>query len=166
MLAKDFAFQSKRLRYRGIREEDADAIVEWRNNPDNYKNFLNAKPLTKEEHLAWFQKYLEDVTRYDFIIEDSNGDSIGTCGLSNITEKACEISYMIGALGARGKGYATEAIEALSKMAFDNLGVSFIEARILSHNEASIRAAEKCRYQEYERVFRLPRSSRNKQESS
>lgn len=157
MLSKDFVFSSQRLRFHGIRKEDAELIVSWRNDPDNYRNFLNAKPITLESHLKWFEGYLDDDTRFDFIIEDSSGTPIGTCGLSEISESGCEISYMIGALDARGKGYATEAIKALSELAFRELGVPVIEARILSHNVASRKAVEKCGFCEHNGVYALCR---------
>lgn len=154
MLSKDYSFASERLRFRGIQEGDADFIVSWRSNPENYQNFLNAKPITIENHLRWFAGYLDDETRYDFLILDSEGRPIGTCGLSEITEDSCEISYMIGASDARGQGFATESIEALSEVAFNELGVSFIDARILAHNLASKKAAEKCGFLENEVVYR------------
>lgn len=157
MLSKDYAFRSQRLKFRGIRREDADHIVAWRSDPENYMNFLTAKPITKESHLEWFQDYLNDPTRFDFIIMDQCGMPIGTCGLSDITEDKCEISYMIGVTNARGNGYAAEAIEAFSKVAFEVLGVTCIEAQILPHNIASIKAAERCGYRKQDNLYRLCR---------
>lgn len=154
MLSKDYFFDSEQLRFRGIQEKDADLIVLWRSNPDNFKNFITAKPITKDDHLRWFANYLNDETRYDFLIIDLEGLPIGTCGLSNITGDSCEISYMIGNPDARGKGFAIEAIQALSDVAFRELGVSFIDARILAHNIASRKAAEKSAYLENEVVYR------------
>lgn len=155
MLSKTYTFDSERLTFRGIQRSDASNIVAWRSDPENYYNFINSKPVTAEEHLRWFENYLNDGTRYDFLITDANGRPIGTCGLSNISEISCEISYMIGEPDVRGKGYATEAIRTLSDIAFQKLEVAFIEARILPHNLASKRAAEKCGYREREGIFRL-----------
>lgn len=153
-LTKDYAFESERLRYRGINELDAEQIVIWRSNPENYRNFLDPKPITIEEHLAWFTHYMDDSTRYDFLIVDGEGNSVGTCGLSNIGGASCEISYMIGSIAARGKGYATEAVRALTEVAFRELGVTYVDARILAHNTASIHVVEKCGFGEKERVYR------------
>lgn len=154
-LSKDYRFKSERLCFRGIEEGDACAIVRWRSNPDNYRYFFNSRPITMEEHCAWFKKYQKDPTRYDFIIEDSNGNAIGTCGLSRITGEGCEVSYMIGEVDARGKGYATEAIRAITDIAFSELGVSHIDARVLAHNDNSSKAALRSGFVEYERVFRI-----------
>ena len=140
-LSKDYSFESERLRFRGIEERDAEAIVTWRGDPANYRNFLDPRPITLEGHLAWFSRYLDDPTRFDFLIEDGDGSAVGTCGLSNINGDSCEISYMIGAIESRGKGYATEALKALTEVAFRELGVEHVDARILAHNEASMRVA-------------------------
>ena len=93
---KNYSFKSERLVFRGITREDADVIVAWRSNPANYRNFLNAKPITKEDHLKWFEGYLTNPARFDFLILEPDGKPIGTCALSDITEDSCEISYMIG----------------------------------------------------------------------
>lgn len=142
-LVKDYAFSSERLEYRGIERGDADLIVGWRSDPSNYKNFFSARPVTLEGHIAWFERYLGDPSRYDFMILEE-GRPIGTCGLSSIADGACEASYMIGDVCARGKGYAVEALRAVSDVAFRELGVGSVRARILPGNEASIRVAERA----------------------
>lgn len=152
---KDFSFSSERLMFRGIKEEDAIDIVKWRSNPENYKNFLNAKPITLDEHLKWFKGYLVDESRYDFMILESDGTKIGTCALSSISANSCEISYMIGEESCRGKGYAKEAVRALTRIAFDELGVQEVIARILTHNEASMHVVLGSGYSEYERIYRI-----------
>ena len=153
-LAKDYSFESERLRFRGIEERDAEAIVAWRSDPANYRNFLDPRPITLESHLAWFSRYLGDPTRFDFLVEDREGNAVGTCGLSNINGDACEISYMVGAVEARGRGYATEAVRALSEVAFRELDVKHVDARVLAHNEASMRVAAGGGFSEHERIFR------------
>lgn len=152
---KNFSFKSERLIYRGIRYEDSDLIVAWRSDPANYKNFFNQQPLTKKDHLCWFEGYLTDPTRFDFMIQEPNKKSVGTCSLSNISGNSCEISYMIGDENCRGKGYAKEAVRALSEVAFEQLNVKEIIARILPHNEASIHVVLGSGYYEYERIYRL-----------
>lgn len=155
MLTKDYSFRSERLCFKGIQKDDAELIVKWRSKPENYKNFLNAKPITLEDHLKWFAGYLKNPTRYDFMISELDGTKIGTCGLSDIDEASCEISYMIGEESCRGKGYAKEAVQALSDVAFKELGVEHIDARILSHNKASMHVVLKSGFSEYERVYRI-----------
>ncbi|MBQ2681367.1 MAG: GNAT family N-acetyltransferase [Eggerthellaceae bacterium] len=147
--------ESKRLVYRGITRDDADAIVKWRSNPANYRNFFSGRAITLEEHLAWFERYLDDETRYDFMIFDAEGQRIGTVGISELCDESCEVNYMIGELSARGKGYAREAVEAISRFAVVELGVKHVDARILAGNDASIRVAQSAGYELYELVYRF-----------
>ena len=151
-LSKTYSFSSERLTYRGITRDDAQRIVEWRNDPENYENFFDARPITLESHLSWFEKYLVDETRYDFMIF-LNGAPIGTCGISNITSTECEASYMIGDVSARGNGYATEALKAITNVAFRELGVKHVDLRILPNNVASMKVAVGGGFSEHERIF-------------
>lgn len=154
---KDSCFSSNRLIFRGICREDAPLIVEWRSDPENYKFFLNPRPITIEQHLSWFEGYLEDKTRYDFLVLDEERAPVGVVGLSNITGDSCEVNYIIGAKKARGRGFASEAVEAMTQMAFNELGVESVFARILVGNEASEHVARKAGYKEFERVYRISR---------
>lgn len=158
-LSKSYEFSSERLFFRGIAADDAEDIVRWRSNPDNYRFFFNACPITMEEHLAWFEDYIDDDSRFDFIVLDADGNSVGTVGLSHIDNRnhTCEISYMIGDESARGKGYAAEAVRSLTRVAFNELPVDTMVARILPGNVASMRVAESAGYVNVERVYRIDR---------
>ena len=157
MLTKDYHFESERLSFRGIGRDDAEAIVAWRSDPANYLNFFNAAPVTLEQHLSWFETYLTNMGRFDFVIRTKDGTPVGTCGLSKCDEGCWEISYMIGAVEARGKGYAKEAVRALSEVAFAELGVERVIARILPHNTASMAVVAAEGFEECERVYQLTR---------
>jgi len=154
-MEKDSTYRSERLTYTGLSREDAEDVVRWRSDPNNYRFFFNAAPITLEGHLAWFGRYLLDTTRYDFVIHDESGRAIGTVGLSNIDADSCEVNYMIGEIEARGKGYAKEAVRAFSRIALDELGVSSVCARIVTGNEASAAVVEGVGFTEIERVYRL-----------
>lgn len=154
MLSKHYAFSSERLSYRGIAEADAKLIVSWRSEPDNARNFFGTPP-TLESHLEWFRRYLADASRYDFMIFDPDGARIGTVSLSGINGESCEVGYMIGDKSARGRGYATEAVRAATQLAFDELGIRCVDARIKVGNTASERVAAGGGFREYEHVWRL-----------
>ena len=156
-MEKDARFSSERLAYRGIAESDAELIVSWRSNPDNYRYFLSAKPISLDDHLTWFKGYLEDDTRYDFMILDGSGSPIGTCGLSHIGGGSCEVSYMIGDRAARGRGYAREAVRRLVDLAFNEFGLRSVIATVLPENEASIAVVEGVGFRESAVVYRLDR---------
>ena len=154
---KRASFASERLFFRGIARDDAELIVSWRSDPENLANFFDQRPPTMESHLAWFERYLRDPSRLDLIILDGEGRRIGTVTLSAIGEGSCEVGYLIGDRSARGQGYATEAVRAACRYAFDVLGVERVDARIRPGNAASERVAAAAGFEELERVFGLER---------
>lgn len=151
---KNYSFNSERLTFRGITSEDAPLIVAWRSKPENYENFFNAQPVTLEGHLKWFERYLQDATRYEFMIIAPDGEPIGTVGLSSIDDESCEIGYLIGSENCRGKGYAKEAVRSATQVAFDELGVKYVDAHILASNAASMKVAIGGGFCEHERTYR------------
>lgn len=159
IIDKNTTFRSERLSYRGMQECDAPLISLWRSDPENYACFFNQRPVSVEEHLTWFRSYLADSSKLSFMVLDEQGNAIGTAALSNISEKSCEISYMIGDKGSRRKGFGAEAIRALSRFAFDVLEVNEVYARIRLENTASIKTIQRAGFVETERVFGLSKES-------
>ena len=74
----------------------------------------------------------------------SDGTYIGDLGFKGTAhEYAVEIGY--GVLSEyEGKGYTTEAVQAMTQWAFGNSGVIFVEAETEPDNKASQRVLEKC----------------------
>ena len=60
-----------------------------------------------------------------------------------VRENVVEIGYGI-LPGYEGKGYTTEAVQAMTQWAFGNSGVVFVEAETAPDNKASQRVLEKC----------------------
>ena len=82
-MAKNVAeLESERLILRGITEDDAPEIVEWRSDPQAYKFFRSPHRITMDEHLAWFRNnYLSNDNRFDWMcFEKSSGSKIGVFG--------------------------------------------------------------------------------------
>ena len=69
-------------------------------------------------------------------------------GPINIHHNNAEIGIMIGDKTAWGKGYATEAIEAVSMYAFETLGVRKLTAGYYAENEGSGRAFRKVGFKD------------------
>ncbi len=74
---------------------------------------------------------------------------IGSVGISNIVMGAflsCFLSYRGDATHLR-KGYVTEAVGQLIRIAFDEIGLHRIEANIMPKNGASLAVAKKLGFQ-------------------
>lgn len=148
-MCKDDTFESERLFYRGIMEEDADYLVKWRSDPELIQHFGDPKPVTTENHLAWYrQTYLGDTRRYDFLILDKQtGIPVGTVGIKDLepAHARCEISYMIAERSYQRKGLAKEAITAMMRRMQKEDIYNFI-AVIHEDNLASIRTVQRLGY--------------------
>lgn len=79
------------------------------------------------------------------LFEKRSGQLIGSTGLHRINwwVPRFEIGYWL-ATSATGNGYATEAMRALARMAFEQLGANRVEARCDDLNAASAAVAERC----------------------
>jgi RimJ/RimL family protein N-acetyltransferase len=79
----------------------------------------------------------------------SRDQQIGQIQLKNIDWEipSGELGYFIGESWQR-RGYASEAIKALARMAFDDFGFERIFVRILLSNQPSLRLALKLGFQE------------------
>jgi RimJ/RimL family protein N-acetyltransferase len=79
------------------------------------------------------------------IIDRSDGRIIGSTGFHHIHWQVprFEIGYWLRT-SCTGKGYAAEAVRALSRAAFKQLGVARLDIHCDDLNEASAKVAERC----------------------
>ena len=144
--------ETERLIIRKFRDEDARKL---------YENHLD------EEVRKWFpnecyanQEEAQDAIRfYAGCVENGNlpfvlgvelketGELIGDTGISEVEGKPdeTEIGYCIGAQ-YRGRGYATELLNAISAYVASRFGIWAIYGRVVHGNEASAKVLEKNGY--------------------
>lgn len=146
MLSKQDTFESERLFYKGINEQDDDCLVKWRSNIELIKYFRNPTPIIKGSHINWYKDfYVNNLSRYDFvIIEKLSNKKIGTIGVNVIDyEKySCEIFYMIAEFDFQRKGFASEAILAMMHKMNEEKILTFY-AEVHKENMASIKTVQK-----------------------
>ena len=78
-------------------------------------------------------------------MEDHDGTFLGDCGLiwQEIEGERClEVGYHL-TVGARGRGYATEAALACRDMGFGDVGASRVHSIVAVANEGSHRVAQR-----------------------
>lgn len=147
---KNTKLYTKRLVLEGLNLSHSEAIVGFRSREEVYKYFKNPHKISIEEHNAWFEnRYLADETRLDFVIKlESSGEIVGTCGISdlNISDGSMEVSYLL-APDFQGKGYASEAVNALIEYGFLKWGIKCVFATIHKDNKPSIKFVEKLNFQ-------------------
>ena len=140
---------TERLRLRRSRPEDAEAIAAYRSDPDvgRYQGWerTDAEGIRNDieqmqrrapgEPGGWVQLSVE---------EREAGHLVGDVGLSPAEGEpdVIKVGYTM-APAYQGRGYATEAVEALIRYAFDELGAGVVRAYASAENAPSIRVAEK-----------------------
>ena len=116
-------------------------------------NVCPAKNWTESEKEV-FEFFLKEILEHPeskkwllyLVIEISTNTLIGSCGFKGRPCNGCvEIGYEI-AETFRNKGYASEAVNFLFKMACKDVNVDFVKAQTLDSNLASKRVLEKCKF--------------------
>ncbi|MGI6280331.1 MAG: GNAT family N-acetyltransferase, partial [Acutalibacteraceae bacterium] len=141
---------------RPITREDTENIVKWRNSPSVVQNFIFRKPLTKEDHLKWYETKIKAGNVAQFIIIETDTDKpVGSVYLRDIDKenKKAEFGIFIGEDCARGKGYGTAATALIVKYGFEELDLNRIYLRVFADNLGAIKCYKKCGFKQ-EGVFR------------
>lgn len=149
---KALQFESENLLYRGITEEDAAQLVKWRSDKHIIEFFQNPTPLTMEQHLKWFQNYMNDVTRFDFIVKCKFDNlDIGFMGINQINEaeKTCFINYTIADTRYRCRGYASESVNSLCKYYKNNRKLDCFYSLVHQKNFPSQKVMAKLKFEKY-----------------
>jgi ribosomal-protein-alanine N-acetyltransferase len=88
------------------------------------------------------------------IVERESNLAIGTCGFKGPPDHEGMVEIAYGVVPAyRGKGYATEAAEALVKFALGSGQVQLVRAHTFPSNDASMRVLEKCGFKRLREVI-------------
>lgn len=155
--------QTDRLHLRKMKLSDSPSLFKIWSDPDVTK-FMNISCLTNDNQVKEMITLLDDLSqdrkaiRYSIIEKESN-EIIGSCGFNSLDfENAkTEIGYEI-AKSFWGRGYASEAIDALLNYSFSCLEMNRIEAKVEPENANSIKLLQRLNFtfegtlRQYERV--------------
>ncbi|MBL4659018.1 MAG: GNAT family N-acetyltransferase [Alcanivoracaceae bacterium] len=134
--------QTPRLILREVCASDWQQILHLRSDPQ--VNALVNRPLskTKEDAIAFIKKVdgnnkAEKIIYWGIVLPETN-KVLGSICLWNFSEdrKTAEVGYDLS-VAAQGKGYMTEAMQAILDFGFTKLGLTTVEAFTQSNNAAS-----------------------------
>lgn len=125
------------IRLRLARPEDGTDIWRWRNDPVSRQYSFNSEPIPLADHLIWWEASLANSKRKTFILENEQGQGLGSLRKDQTENGEIELSWMI-APEYRGKGYGT----TLLKLGLEGEKATCI-ALIKPENIASCRMVEK-----------------------
>ncbi len=131
---------------RPLREDDALASYEWRNDPEVWK-LTGRRPdrlITLQIETEWIRKVLseENSARFAILVDNTY---VGNIQITNIiTAGEGEYHIFIGNRAFWGKGIATQATWQLLRYAREKLGLKKLHLTVKPENEAAIRVYLKC----------------------
>jgi RimJ/RimL family protein N-acetyltransferase len=149
-LRPDFPIRTARLLLRPSTADDVDAALRYRGDPETVR-FVPFGPQTREQVA---ERIAGDFSRTELTAEGqalvlgvvpvAGGPQCGELVLFHRSEehRGGELGYMFAA-EARGRGYAVEASAAVLALAFEDMGMHRVIARIDARNEPSARVARR-----------------------
>ena len=126
---------------------DKASLREWRNKPEVTRWGYSNHVISEEEHNAWFDAMLADVSKvYWKIVAD--GVAVGSVFLTGVSSQgsSCEWGMYLADVNARGKGVAQAACALSFRYAFNELAVDVVKCEAVAQNENAIGLYESVGY--------------------
>lgn len=142
----DIKIETKRLSLRLLTENDLDNLQKLNADPDVRAFFPDGtqnREQTKKRMLELINNYKSHNLPGFIILEKEPHTFLGRCGFSLLENNEVEVGYLLHK-NYWGKGYATEALNALLNWAKKNIKRQYIIAFAPTHHVASQRVMEKC----------------------
>jgi len=136
---------AKEVKLRSFERRDLETYRGWANDPKISLLIGRSKPITRSEHREWYHKLVRNRHAIVFAIE-VNSQYIGNVWLWDIDwlNRKAEVRILIGE--RHGLGFGTEALDLISKYAFDKLNLKRLYAYIFTHNKRAKGAFEQARF--------------------
>lgn len=140
----------KKIMLRAMEPSDCELTREMFNDPDIEDAVIGwSFPLSKYSQEKWYESHYNDQD-FRFIIETPEDGSIGVATLQDIDWKN-RMAYhgiKLAHKEIRGKGYGTDAVMAIMRYAFDELGLNRLNGSWFRDNVASSHMYMKCGWKE------------------
>ena len=109
-----------------------------------------AFPISQFAQEKWLETHYADQNSFRFIIETKEDGPVGIATLVDIDWKnrRAEHGIKLSSKECRTKGIGTDAVMALMRYAFDELGLHRLDGSWFSNNAASIGLYKKCGWSE------------------
>ena len=142
----------KLVRLRGYEMSDLDTVMQWIND-EEVTQFLGggmlSYPVSSIAERNYIEKFgmSESATEKTFAIETlADNRFIGAINFHAINwiDRHSELGIMIGDKQCWGRGYGTDAMRVLMRLAFDNLNLHRLWLRVYDFNVRAIALYERC----------------------
>jgi len=136
---------------RAITMDDMQMICDMFNDSEMEASVVGwAFPIALDQQISWYKEHMNDRDQHRFVIETPEYGAVGVMVLGDIDWKNRTAMHGIklAKKEVRGKGIGTDALMAILRYAFDELGMHRIESTILTNNKASIALHAQCGFKE------------------
>ncbi len=126
---------------RAIEAEDLPLLNKWANDPEIQTGLGGWHfPTSMSDQRKWFDALDAGSRHQRFAIESPELGLIGTANLVDIDWKNRNAFHglMLGDKDIRGKGFGLDAVMAIMRYAFDELGLERLDGSMIAYNEASL----------------------------
>jgi RimJ/RimL family protein N-acetyltransferase len=138
----------KLVRLRAIEKTDLASCHRWFNDPEVTRYMLATYPISALAEEGWVDSAARSQSPTDraFAIETHDGAHIGNIGLHRIDwiARHADAGIVIGEKEYWGRGYGTDAMRALLKLAFDAMNLHKVTLGVFEGNPRALRCYEKC----------------------
>jgi len=137
-------FSGDRVLLRPLDAENIPLVISWLSDPDVNRYMLSGhEPISLEDEARWYAEMLASESDLVLQIHDAGtGRYLGNTGLHRIdrTHRGAELGIMIGDKVQWGRGYGRDAMIALLRHAFGELGLHRVHLRCHPDNRRGLAA--------------------------
>lgn len=146
-------FESERICYSEVSVRLIQDYLVMVNDIEHVEKYLGGahEPYTEAQEIAWVRRKLEEKAPVFSMIEKDGGDFIGTIELNGVTAFEGELGIAITA-NKQNLGYGMEAVAALTRYAFEQLGLWRVWLRTHPENARAIRVYQKCGFMQFRKT--------------
>lgn len=136
---------------RALEPQDNKVLLEMINDPETEKMLGgNSFPVSEHQQNKWYDSQVgqRTVLRCAIAVKENPEKCLGTIILSDIdyVNGTAQIHLKLAGGEARGKGYGTDAVLAMTDYAFNSIRLNCLYADILEYNIPSQKLFIKCGY--------------------
>ena len=139
-----------RISLRPATLDDAELLLEWRNDPSTRSRSLDPSVIELEPHVAWLGRRLGNPANCRVYIAERDEHPVGQLRVERAAAAQGIVSVSLDA-GARGTGLGAELIATGTVRAASELSLSQVTAIVKDDNLASFHAFTKAGYGETQR---------------
>jgi UDP-2,4-diacetamido-2,4,6-trideoxy-beta-L-altropyranose hydrolase len=127
---------------RSARDDDAERILEWRNDADAIRFSVSGRRVTGEDHARWFATRRHD-PRVHLWIAEVDGTAVAQVRVDEEADGVGVVSIAV-APAHRRRGIGSEMLRAIADTAAAETTVRVLRALVHPDNVQSVRAFEKA----------------------